>query len=66
MSWENYYICPVCGGSYSRDSGHAHPVIVPMFEHNFVYEPETINISSNANAKKWRCTKCLEMRWTYD
>ena len=35
-------------------------------QHDFYLEPEHTTVSSNANSRKWRCRKCLEVKYTDD
>jgi len=57
-------ICPKCSFHMPENTEYWH-ITSDGCEHDFDIEPG-IHVSSNTLEKKWRCKKCLVMKFTYD
>lgn len=56
------YVCPICGSWVTIGEFHGHLSL--LCEHDF--HEDMSNQTSSGTARKWRCRKCLEVRYTYD
>ena len=58
-------ICPRCNYHIDDDENNSTGKTYFGCKHNYLLVVGN-SVSSNASEKKWRCSKCLETKITYD